>query len=622
MKKLIINIWAILLVVLGFNSCTPEEWASPLQSEVPAAADINATITVDQSINKVTFSIANDECYPIWIFDGNEYSAQNDLTKIYSTCGTYEVEIKIANANGISDGSITKEFTIDDDIIDFDEYITKMTGNSSKEWVIASNQAGHISYGPTGTDGTETYSASPNQYVGTGLYDDIITLYSDSTYVYNPGEGGTVLVNPGCSVFSDYNTTGEDFAAPVDEQTTQLSFTVEGHDVFMTLPANTLFPYIPFDESYSSPKFKFVDLDADKMEFIVDDGTNAWHFILASKASMDEGDKGYDPDSDCNMWKTATVSNSYYYAPDWAQIADPELTQNGNSYKFSFPTATSAQWQSQCFFITDMATVSTTNYDFSCKLLSTQAIDNVTLKMYADGDNDTYFFVDNFAITAHEYTYIVHTNMEGIDISNVSLVLDIGGNPDNTEITISDIVLKENSCDDGTVIDDGSGDNNGGDVVWDVDSDCNMFNTATITNSYYYADAGWSQLANPEMTQEGTAYTLSLPTATASQWQAQFFFNTDISTNSSTTYDFHCKLYSNNDIAGVTVKLYLNGDNGTAYFEDRVDITAYENFEYEMTAMDGIDMDQVNLVVDFGGNPENTEVTVSELILKESSCND
>ena len=43
---------------------------------------------------------------------------------------------------------------------------------------------------------------------------------------------------------------------------------------------------------------------------------------------------------------------------------------------------------------------------------------------------------------------------------------------------------------------------------------------------------------------------------------------------------------------------------------------------YEMTGMDGIDADQVNLVFDFGGNPANTEVTVSEVILKESSCND
>jgi hypothetical protein len=38
--------------------------------------------------------------------------------------------------------------------------------------------------------------------------------------------------------------------------------------------------------------------------------------------------------------------------------------------------------------------------------------------------------------------------------------------------------------------------------------------------------------------------------------------------------------------------------------------------------MEGIDADQINLVFDFGGNPANTEVTVSEIILKESSCNE
>ena len=41
-----------------------------------------------------------------------------------------------------------------------------------------------------------------------------------------------------------------------------------------------------------------------------------------------------------------------------------------------------------------------------------------------------------------------------------------------------------------------------------------------------------------------------------------------------------------------------------------------------MTGMEGIDADQVNLVLDFGGNPANTEVTVSKIIVKESSCNE
>ena len=35
-----------------------------------------------------------------------------------------------------------------------------------------------------------------------------------------------------------------------------------------------------------------------------------------------------------------------------------------------------------------------------------------------------------------------------------------------------------------------------------------------------------------------------------------------------------------------------------------------------------IDMNNVDFVLDFGSNPDNTEVTVSNIILKESSCNE
>jgi hypothetical protein len=70
------------------------------------------------------------------------------------------------------------------------------------------------------------------------------------------------------------------------------------------------------------------------------------------------------------------------------------------------------------------------------------------------------------------------------------------------------------------------------------------------------------------------------------------------------------------------VKLYKNGDDNTYFFTNNISLTAYEDYEFGMTEMEGIDADQINLVFDFGGNPANTEVTVSEIILKESSCNE
>jgi hypothetical protein len=615
MKKYVINIFHALLMLFAVTACSPADWKSPSQDGIPLVTDMNAIITIDQSIDQVTFSIDNKECYPIWIFDGKQYSTVNGLSKIYPKAGTYQVEMKIGNANGISDGSITKTFTINNTLVDFTSYFSRMAGDTTKEWVIDANEAGHISCGESGTDGTNWFSAAANAEAAMGLYDDILTFKSDSTYTYDPGTGGTVFVNTGCSLFSEYNTTGSDFMAPVQKQTTSFGFSVEGDNVYLKFPSQTLFPYIPYDDSYNNPKFKIVKLTSDRMELIADNGSIAWHFILVTKSSLETGRQGYDPDSDCNLWKTATFTNHYYYAPGWSQIADPVMTQDGNSYTFSLPSATIEQWQAQCFFDTDIPTTSALNYDFSCKLSSTKAIGNVTIKLYKHGEDATFYFTDNVSLKANEDKYVIHTNLTGLDIENLSMVLDFGGNTDGTEVTVSDVVVKEHSCDDGTIID------NTDNVNWNEDSDCNLWKTATFTNSYYYAP-GWSQIADPVLTINGTTYTFSLPSATVSQWQAQCSFKTDIATSALNTYDFRCILNSTNAIGNVTVKLYKNGDDNTFFFTKNISLAAFTDYVLKMPAMTGIDIDQVNLLFDFGGNPENTDITVSGVILKESSCNE
>ncbi len=105
------------------------------------------------------------------------------------------------------------------------------------------------------------------------------------------------------------------------------------------------------------------------------------------------------------------------------------------------------------------------------------------------------------------------------------------------------------------------------------------------------------------------------------QWQAQVKFLTDMTTNASTSYDFHCVLNSSQKLKA-TLKMVLHGDDNAFYFVERVDLAAYEDYTFEQTAMPGIDMNNVDFVLDFGSNPDNTEVTVSNIILKESSCNE
>src|SRR3712207_4309290 len=78
--------------------------------------------------------------------------------------------------------------------------------------------------------------------------------------------------------------------------------------------------------------------------------------------------------------------------------------------------------------------------------------------------------------------------MPGIDMDKVDLVLDFGGNAEGTEVFVSRVVLKEHACDDGTVVEEPEEDG----VNWNQASACNRWNVASITNTFFYADANWT----------------------------------------------------------------------------------------------------------------------------------
>jgi hypothetical protein len=64
--------------------------------------------------------------------------------------------------------------------------------------------------------------------------------------------------------------------------------------------------------------------------------------------------------------------------------------------------------------------------------------------------------------------------------------------------------------------------------------------------------------------------------------------------------------------------LTKTGDDGSFYFADRHVLTAYEDYVYQMVGMAGIDMEKMTLVFDFGGCAAGTEITISDIIIRES----
>ncbi len=626
MKTIIKNIKsaAIVLALGTLAACSPESFDAPDQNKLPQADEIDVKVEVDQSTNQVTLSLNNHGVYPVWkVLDGNKttISTRQVYQNVFIVAGTYQVEVQMGNRNGVCEGSKVVEFTIDNTLIDFTPYTQRLTNGESKTWKIANDVPGHLGCGPAYSEGLEWWSAAIDDKQGCGLYDNRFTFTntgaSDAgTMSFDPGASGQIYVNTGITSdpFGQYNTNdGVDYVAPMAAYETTFTLLAEGNDLYLQFPAHTVLGYLPNVEAYENPKFKILSMTGSQIDLAISNNDIAWHYTLNL-----EGDapfNGFKYDSDFNLWNTANVTvGAFYYAPGWSQIADPEYTFENGTYTVTLPTATTDTWQAQMPLLTDIAASKTTNYDFSVLLTSSVDHPGVMVKLTEDGDDGNFFFEEKVALKAFEETVFYMSDMPGIDAAKLKLVLDFGGNADNTVMTIRNIVLKDHANDDGTKVPDPTV---VPDPTWVAENSAdNLWHEATFTNEFYYAP-GWAQIADPDFTIDGAKYTVALPTATTDQWQAQVKFLTTMATSADKAYDFRITLSSDKDLKGATVKLVMHGDDNTFYFAERVDLPAYEDVVYKGINMAGIDMANVDLVLDFGGCQDDTHVTISGIILQE-----
>ena len=641
MKHIFRYLGVTLLLAGIISACSPEKITHPSEAGIPSATQIEPVISVDQEINQVTFALpaGTKGLIPVWLFqdktgDWTQYSAQNGLKKIFTTAGDYSVRMHLMNSNGMSPDFVQKTFHIDNTIMNFDKYNTMLTGGSQKEWRIDNSVAGHMGCGPSGTSGTEWWSANPDDKKDWGVYDNRMTFVLEgNVYQFDPGAAGTIYVNTGISSepYGSHNTNdGKDYLYPVEAQTAEWSWEVDGEDLYLILPANTYWPYYANVDFIANPRFKVESISTKSADLVIDNGEIAWHFTITSGAAEVKFN-GFNYNHEANLWKPVDAegahSYSFFYAPGWTQIADPEVSCAGGKYTFSLPSATSDQWQAQCFIIptTDLPLSAATNYDFSCILNSSTDIKKVTLKLTDTANDGNFLFTENVNLTAFEDYVFYLSDLPGIDAAAVKMVFDFGGNPDNTEISVSNIVLKDHAIDDGTVLPSVPEDPVAGPEEYKYDSEANLWKAADAAHSYsfFYAPS-WSQLPDPEVENNGNEYLLKLPSATFAQWQTQFFIIPDnpVALESSKSYDFSVVLNSITDIRAVTLKLTENGNDDNFLFTENVNLTAFEDYIFDLSDLPGIDAAAVKMVFDFGGNPDNTEVTIKRIVLKDHAIDD
>ena len=623
------------LCLLG-ASCSPDEFDGANPNGIPTMENVDFQISVDQETNQMVahYSPAPGT-YPVWILDGAAYSTLNEVGYKNDEAGTHTIELRLGNRNGFSVTGIKKEYTFNETKIDYTADFRRITG---KEWRIDNKEAAHMGCGEGGTDGSNWWAAAADEKKAFGVYDDRITFTADTrkggTYTYSAGADGLTYVNKETQWA---NGAKDDLDVELGNQTSiwdfeELDWTDKEGKVskqrYIRLGEKTLFPYMSSNEQYENPLFRVEQLTASKMVLVYEkkDHSIAWRFIFTSK----EGEKefaGFDANSDYNMWKGITPSMEFWYAPGWTQIDDPGFVDAGNDYTIDLPQATTDQWQAQVKFHTDLSTSASNNYDFSAIFNSDKDLNGATVKLVLDGDDGVFYFTDRIDLKAGEDYIFWKSNMPGIDMSKVMLVLDFGGCQENTVVNVSNIVLKDHANDDGTILPEVDPVIPDEPVMdWDYDSSSNLWKSVdngTLFDAfgYWFADNGWTALATqPEATHQDDLYEIILPEGMGgSQWQGQFHIDTKLTASAEKTYNFCLVMEADQDCPGVTFKLTDEGD--TNYFiEERNDLKADEAFILKregVTLKENKDANAIRLFFDFGGSPAGTHVKISKIYFEE-----
>lgn len=629
MNKLLKYIGCALISGLIFNACSPEEFKGADPNGLPTIEGKQLSVETDQETNTAVFTVSGDfkGCYPVWYLDGKIYSILTTAGYHSMEQGTHELELRVMNRNGQSQAALSGSFTFNETKVDYTPYFKKLC---EKEWRIDYAEVGHIGCGAPGTDASGWYSAVVNEKVDWGVYDDRIAFaHSDvdevagGSYLYDPGEGGTVYVNKSCSVLGQTPDISDvDVMVPVKAQNS--TFTLipgifNGEEcLFIQFAAETLLPYIPYDDSYNNPYFRIEALTNTRLVLVCQNDAIAWRMVFTSREDTglpEEGDEeltmDWNYEAAGNLWKAVDDGNAlvevapWFANNNWEQIENPIWSHEGDTWKILIPDGVgTTQWQGQFKIVTSLAAKQAKKYNVYCVVETDNDAPGVTVKLTDGADDNNFFFVNQNKLSADK-PYIFKA--EGVslplgDANTLTLVFDFAGTSGGTNVKISKVYLEE---------------------VVSYDDEANLWKTVDEGSAFvevtpWFANNEWIQIDSPVWTHEGNVWQLVIPEGVGTtQWQAQFPIKTTLAAAMVDNYGFSCILDADNDIAGVTIKLTDGADDNNFFFADRHDIVANKTFVYKVSGVKlpiG-DSKELKLFFDFAGATEGTKIKISNVIL-------
>ena len=651
------HIWnkiAILSAILMAAACEPT-YPELNEASLPQASDFDVVITVDQETNMATFEMKNTGVVPVWIFgseliDGkankNYAYTGNNVTLRFREEGMHSVEVKAYNTNGISVGSMMKNFSMTNtyrDPFDPTPYIRNISGGSSQDWVWNSTEDNHFGCGPVG-DPLGWWQCGANGKKGF-LYDDVMTFDSDGNYTFDPGDG-MAYANTGSEYMSDYNT-GEDYLFPVEKSTKKYTFENNWNEagieeIFLVLESGSVMSYVPHKSAVQEPRFQVLETKTAEMKKKLKlmstvytpnnkDGIS-WYYEFVPKGSvigeadplfgvesktwvLDNETQGYmgcGPDfGGSSSWWGATPHDKDNFG-----VKDDEITFFANG-KYVFNPGEDGMvycnWESgyrpDGYYSGD----GSTDYD---------APGEVQESTYTLGSDEIGEYIEIPAGILYGYIakpqvlsetnrlYIkeltpdklfVVANFEGISWQFIYRPKDGQVDPTPGPEPVQPIDPTN----------------------YDLDGETNLWKAANLDVETWYSPGDWSGGITPdyEIT-TGNGITVTIPDGVGgSEWMGQTKLKSGISSSSDKEYDLSVTLLADEDMT-VTIKLTNdpeeNDDIHSFFYDGQVQLTAGEPLVYRRHNLkQSVSGDNVMLIFDFGRSPVGSTVTAKDIVFQE-----
>ena len=513
---------------------------------------------------------------------------------------------------------------------------------AGKVWVMDSAAQGHLGCGESVDNAAGWWSAGPAEKTGTGLYDDEVTFYADCKYVYNPGADGKMYINWGVTAIGP--NPGVEPDIDIEWPLTESTYTFEDNTI--TLAEQTPLIYVPSDVVWNAPIFHVKELTESRLVLVAENPGCYWQMILRAR-DYKEPAASIGGVEFANGAADLTIAQGEVLTVSGVDLStmwiDPDFFEQVDDTNLKF-LAMDGDYRIQkldgWFKVIPMVNGARPNYN-----------DHKALWIIGDGggkpEGEAHLIGWNTGeaplplarISENEYRITLWMKAEGGSIKvfgqsdwGVEWTQDKYG-------VVTDNGLFNIPGDDGNIHTVEGGPtagfytfyftDNGGildmrvekfqKVVtqWDPAAACNMWNSTTFTNEFYYAP-GWAQIADMGFEDNDGRYLITLPEATSDRWQAQVKFHTEMSSSADKFYDIQVKMMANLDHPAVMIKFTQDGDDNNFYCADESNaLVADEEMVFRMANVPGKDMPKTMLVLDFGRCAAGTEVEVYDIIFQE-----